>query len=142
MARLELSSVLMKPSFAAASKPPILRLVLFAYLATVLGATLAPLSGEAYEAVSGLDKLVHVVLFGGVAALLCWNLSTITVRSAAAVFAFTTVFAAAIELVQGRLWYRSGDFWDLLAGALGALAGVAFGVFAARVWLRLRGDPS
>jgi VanZ family protein len=132
----------MKPSFAAASKPLILRLVFFVYLATVLGATLAPLSGDAYDAVSGLDKLVHVALFGGVASLLCWNLSTLTARSATGVFAVTTAFAAAIEVVQGRLWYRSGDLWDLLAGALGALLGIVFGYLVMRVWLRLRKDPS
>ena len=100
------------------------RFVFFGYLATVLGATLAPLSGETYDVVSGLDKLVHVALFGGVALLLCWNLKSVTLQTTIAVFVLTTMFAAVIELVQGGLWYRSGDFWDLLAGALGALLAV------------------
>ncbi len=116
-------------------------MVFVAYLATVLGATLAPLSGGAYDVVSGLDKLVHVALFGGVALLLCWNLSSLTLHSATAVFAVTTTFAAVIELVQGRLWYRSGDFWDLFAGALGALIGVGLGWAFARLRVRFPGNP-
>ena len=76
---------------------------------------------------SGLDKLVHVALFGGVAVLFCWNIGSVTAGSAIVSFAVTTAFAAVIELVQGMLWYRSGDFWDLLAGAIGALAGISFG---------------
>jgi len=118
------------------------RLVFFAYLATVLGATLAPLSGGAYKAVTGLDKVVHVGLFGGVAVLLCWNLNSLTVRSARTVFWVTTLFALVIEIVQGRLWYRSGDFWDLLAGAVGALVGVLFSLFVSRWWSRLRHETA
>lgn len=97
------------------------RLVLVCYVLLVIIATLAPLSGDVYEVVSGLDKLVHVVLFGGVAVLLYWNSSNQRIWTA---FAITTVFAAAIEVVQDQLWYRSGDLWDLLAGAVGALAGL------------------
>lgn len=120
----------------SSSKRATRRLVFLAYLSAVLGATLAPLSGNAYDAVSGLDKVVHVVLFGGVAALLCWNLTTVSLRSATAVFIITVALAALIEVVQGTLWYRSGDLWDLLAGALGALFGVGFGLLVEFVWKR------
>lgn len=137
-----LSSITMKPLAATSGNHAIRRAVFYAYLVTVLGATLAPLSGGAYAAVSGLDKLVHVTLFAGVAALLCWNLNSLTVRGSAFVFFVTTALAAAIELVQGRLWYRSGDFWDLLAGSLGALIGVGCCFLLARVCLLLRREPT
>jgi VanZ family protein len=126
----------MKILFKASGKRAIRRLVFLAYTAIVLGATLAPLSGNAYEAVSGLDKVVHVGLFGGVALLMCWNLAELTLRSATRVFVITVAFAALIELVQGTLWYRSGDSWDLLAGAFGAVIGVGFSVFAERIRTR------
>lgn len=131
----------MKPSSTANGNLLLRRLLLAGYAAAVLGATLAPLSSDAYEVVSGLDKLAHVVLFGGVAVLLCWNLDSISRRKATLVFLSTTAFAAAIELVQGELKYRSGDFWDLLAGALGALLGVAAVWFVTKVRYQLGTEP-
>jgi len=124
----------MKPSSTTSGNLPLRRLVFVGYLATVLGATLAPLSSDAYTVVSGLDKLVHVALFGGVAILLCWNLNSISPQKTMLVVLLTTAFAAVIELVQGQLWYRSGDYGDLLAGALGALLGIWFARVVARVW--------
>ena len=118
------------------------KLVFAAYVATVLGATLAPLSSDAYDVVSGLDKLVHVGLFGGVATLLCWNLNSVSAQTARFVLLLTTAFAAVIELIQGRLWYRSGDYWDLLAGALGAVFGICFAWVVARFWTRSQAGPS
>ena len=118
------------------------RLVFAAYVATVLGATLAPLSSDAYDVISGLDKLVHVGLFGGVALLLCWNSNSVSMQTATFVLLLTTAFAAVIELVQGQLWYRSGDYWDLLAGALGALLGICFAWAVARIWTRYGVQPS
>ena len=126
----------MKPSSKTDRNLLLRKLVFLAYVLAVLGATLAPLSTDAYQAVSGLDKLVHVALFGGVAVLLCWNLNSVSLQTARFVSLLTTAFAAAIELIQGRLWYRSGDFWDLLAGALGAVLGIAFAWAAARIWTR------
>jgi len=126
-----LSSVSMKLSTNASEKRAFRRLVFLTYVTVVLGATLAPLSGGAYAAVSGLDKVVHVALFGGVAVLLCWNLALLNLRSATRVLAITVAFAALIELVQSMLWYRSGDLWDLLAGSLGGLIGVGFALFLA-----------
>jgi len=101
---------------------PIRRIVLIAYLGLVLFATLAPLSGNWYKAVSTLDKLAHVGLFLGVGFLAVFNLT----YSRSAVFkaiVFTSMLAALIELVQSALPFRSGDWWDLWAGVLGAIAG-------------------
>jgi glycopeptide antibiotics resistance protein len=124
----------MKLLISCANSPIFRRVVFLAYVAAVLGATLAPLSGDAYNVISGFDKLVHVALFGGVALLLCWNLNSVGLATMSGVLVFTTLFAAAIEVIQGRLWYRSGDFWDLLAGALGAMLGIIAAWIAARVW--------
>jgi glycopeptide antibiotics resistance protein len=135
------SSVTMKPTATSSSKRTFRRIVFFAYLVAVLGATLAPLSGGTYAAISGLDKAVHVALFGGVAVLLCWNISSLNPSSASSVVAVTVAFAALIELVQSALWYRSGDLWDLLAGSLGALLGVGFAMIVVNVRRRLK-EPS
>ena len=137
-----LSSVSMKLSSKTGRNLLLRRLVFLAYVAGVLSATLTPLSSDAYDVVSGLDKLVHVGLFGGVAVLLCWNLDSVSLRTTRLVLLITTAFAAAIELVQGRLWYRSGDYWDLLAGALGAVLGLCFAWLVARIYAGDRAKPS
>ena len=129
-----LSSVSMKTSSTRSDNLLLRKLVFVGYVATVLGATLAPLSSDAYTVISGLDKLVHVALFGGVAVLLCWNLNAVSPQKIWLVMILTTAFAAIIELVQGQLWYRSGDYWDLLAGALGAFLGIGFAWVIARTW--------
>ena len=67
----------------------------------------------------GADKLVHAGLF----ALLA---GTAALRFAAArrVLLVVLGYAALSEVVQARLLAeRSGDAWDLLADAVGALAG-------------------
>jgi len=138
----QLSSISMKPSSTAGRNLLPRRLMFLAYVATVLGATLAPLSGDAYDVVSGLDKLVHIALFGGVAVLLCWNLNSVSLQATRFVLLLTTAFAAVIELVQGRLWYRSGDYLDLLAGALGAVLGIGFAWIVARSSARSGTRPS
>ena len=65
----------MKTLSAKHGKQAIRRIVFLAYIALVLGATLAPISGDTFDAVSGFDKLIHVGLFGGVSLLLWWNLA-------------------------------------------------------------------
>ena len=132
----------MKPSSNSGRNLLLRRLVFLAYVAAVLGATLAPLSSDTYDVVSGLDKLVHVGLFGGVAVLLCWNLNSVSPQTMRFVFLLTTAFAAVIELVQGQLRYRSGDFWDLLAGALGAILGVVFARVVATISMRYNTTPN
>lgn len=73
-----------------------------------------------------LDKLVHVLLFGGPAFLL----RRLTTRWWPV--ALVALHAPASELVQHRLIpHRSGDPWDLVAD----LVGVALGV-----WLSRRAD--
>ena len=104
------------------SNIPIRRIVLIAYLVLVLFATLAPLSGDWYAAVSTFDKLAHVGLFFGVAFLAIVNLTYSRSAVLRAIF-LTSMLAALIELVQSALPFRSGDWWDFGAGVLGAIAG-------------------
>jgi len=128
----------MKQSSTLSGNLLLRRAVFYGYVAAVLGATLAPLSADAYGAVAGLDKLVHVVLFGGVAVLLCWTSNSASPQTARRVFLTTTAFAASIELVQSLLAYRSGDIWDLVAGSIGALLGILFAWAIAKLWVKKR----
>jgi len=104
------------------TEPTLRKVLLGAYVVLVLVATLAPISPPS-SAPTISDKLVHVGMFGGLAILLYWNLAVTRVPHALAVVASTVAFAAAIELAQLGIPYRSGDLWDLAAGALGAVAG-------------------
>ena len=104
------------------------RSFLAVYVMALLVITLAPLpaGGEYVEAIPGLDKLIHVLLFGGLAFLLRWNAvgqgrARVFIRA----FGLTLAAAALIELMQDPLPYRSGDVWDFLAGTVGALIGAA-----------------
>ena len=111
---------------------PIRRTILIAYLALVLLATLAPLSGDMYAAVSTFDKLAHVGLFAGVASLAVLNM-TYRWQAALRAVILTSVLAALIELVQGMLPFRSADWWDLWAGVLGACIGATFAMAVHRI---------
>ena len=130
----------MKQSSTLSGNLLLRRVISYGYVAAVLGATLAPLSADAYAAVAGLDKLVHVVLFGGVAVLLCWTANSVSPQSARRVFLTTTAFAAIIELVQSLLVYRSGDVWDLVAGSIGAVLGILFARAIAKFWVKKRAE--
>lgn len=101
------------------------RAVLGGYLVALLIATLAPLPSTAYELAvgAGLDKLVHLVLFGGLTLVLYWNLVPWGGASALHVAGIPALLAGVIELVQGPLPYRSGDVWDLVWGVVGAVVG-------------------
>ena len=87
--------------------------------------TLAPLPTGAYRAINipGFDKAVHVGLFGGLALLLCWAFNSAARPRAVVIVGLASAMAGLIEVVQGLLPYRSAEWWDLLAGVAGALAG-------------------
>ncbi len=101
------------------------RLLLAAYTVGLLIATLAPLPGPAYPPAVA-DKLVHLLLFGGLVFLFFGNFQG--ARRAPALVASvvgSVSLAALVELLQWLLPYRSEDVWDLVAGALGALLAAA-----------------
>ncbi len=111
------------------------------YVMLVLAATLAPLSGDMYSAVSGLDKLVHVGLFAGVAFLLYWSQKSTGEPSPVSAVGPTTILAGLVEIFQAMLGYRSGDFWDFIAGALGAVIGAGSAYAAAKLKHRYLSRP-
>ncbi len=108
------------------------RLILLAYLLAVLLVMLVPVDGSLpLHSVAWVDKGVHFALFVGVAVLGHWNVPRPVV-----VLVFATAFAAGIELLQATLPYRTMDTWDLVAGALGAAAGLGL------VFVKARGTRS
>lgn len=100
------------------------RLLLALYVMWVLVLTLAPLPAAAGRMPDWFDKVVHLGLFLGFAALLSWNVAGRWARGVVIVGA-SVVFAGTIELVQGPLAFRSGDVWDFLWGMAGAGVGYA-----------------
>ena len=116
-------------------------LLLALYVAALLAATLTPVPGSVYPP-SGFDKLVHVVLFAGLAFLISWNVRSENYAIGAVESLLLTVAAAVmIEATQGILPFRDADDGDLLAGALGAVLGIAVaGVL--RVWMRSGKSPA
>ncbi len=110
------------------------RAVLAVYLVVLLTATLSPLPSTSYDVVRGVDKLVHVVLFGGLSILLYWlGFSSMRMMVGIGVVAVSG-FAGFIELIQGLLPYRSADRMDFLAGAVGALLGLGLASIVDRIW--------
>ncbi len=109
------------------------------YLAALLWATLAPMSAypvgpEVLFSLPGLDKLIHVALFGGFAILLLWRAGwPARLEAAWRPMAWTVALAGLVELLQSPLPYRNGDLGDLLAGTMGAiLAALAVTILARR----------
>lgn len=112
--------------------PAGLRWGLFAaYVLWLLVLTLAPLPDSAGGLPAWFDKFAHWGLFAGFAALLYW--ARVGQRAqAAAIVGWSAVLAAAIEVVQTPLPFRSGDPWDWAWGVVGAFVGYG----AARAVLR------
>jgi hypothetical protein len=78
-----------------------------------------PSPGDAGVQVPGADKLVHGGLF-----LLLAGTARLRFGRAPVVLGAVLAYAAASEVVQAVLLVRrSGDLWDLLADAVGALVG-------------------
>jgi VanZ family protein len=99
-------------------------LLVAAYVLLLLAATLAPVP-DVGSAPSGLDKLVHVGLFGGLAFLIYWFESARTWMGAVRAIGWGTGAAFLIEVLQALLPFRNADLIDFLAGLLGAVLAVA-----------------
>jgi glycopeptide antibiotics resistance protein len=99
------------------------RLVLAIYCVALLMLLLFPFAGPGFSLLGiESDKWMHFALFGGLAVLLRWNLSENRHAVFVAVGA-AFVVAAATEVAQGLLAYRSAEFMDLVAGLLGTMFG-------------------
>lgn len=102
-----------------------------AYLTLTLMLLFTPVaSGFPSEYYTWFDKVVHFVMFAGLALLGYWNVGSIT-----PVVLFAVALAGGTELLQGFLPYRSREIWDFLAGAGGALVA---GIGVAIIWTRRR----
>ncbi len=84
-------------------------------------------SGLPSEYYTWFDKVVHFVMFAGLALIGYWNFGSITL-----VLFFTVTLAGGTELLQGFLPFRNREIWDFLAGAGGALAGIGVPIIQAR----------
>ncbi len=95
------------------------------------------LGGDARRAAAELpwDKIVHAVLFAGLAWVWCRQPARAgRVRGVLLAALGAVAYGGAIELCQMLLGYRAGEWTDLAADAIG----VAFGALVAtRVWPRL-----
>lgn len=99
------------------------RLLLAMYSIALMALLTLPISEPEFR-LFGIesDKWTHVALFGGLAALLRWNFSE-KIRALLVSIAAAFVVAAAIEMTQALVAYRSAEMWDLVAGLLGAILG-------------------
>jgi VanZ family protein len=101
------------------------RLILAVYVVALFGVTLTPVPAPTYAGM-GLDKLVHLGLFAGLAFLIHRNLDIKSGWIASAVAITLSVAAALmIEGLQDILPYRRSDLRDFAAGVVGAIIGVA-----------------
>ena len=104
------------------------RSIFGSYLVLVVVLLLAPIAPELpYPEVTWFDKLVHAVLFVGVAVLGFWNRASVP-----AVTIFAVVLAGTLELVQGPLPYRHAELLDFIAGVVGGVGGVGLAVLFVR----------
>lgn len=83
--------------------------------------------------IPGLDKLVHAVMFGGMAAVACVDTAkrgrnrfvALRRRQVWVVAVATAAFGGAVEIAQGVMGAgRSGDVLDFVADCVGVAAGV------------------
>ena len=113
----------------------IIRTIVFGtYVALTLILLFAPVASNLPSGYfEWFDKVVHFFLFLGVAGLGYWTVPSMTLA-----VVFGVVLAGGTELLQGPLTYRSTEFWDFLAGGLGAVAGA----WAAMVLRRFVRRPS
>lgn len=118
------------------------RLILAAYTAGVLALTLLPVP----DVVGGLfprwfDKVVHCALFAVLAALLYWDQLPAARPGVLGIAGPAVALAGLVELAQGPLPGRTGDVWDFVFGAAGALVGYGAAKLATVAAIR-RGSAS
>jgi len=99
------------------------RILLAIYLISLTALLMFPIAGPGFRFLGiQSDKWMHVLLFGGLAILLRWNLSA-TKHALVYSLGVAFVVAAATEVAQGLVAYRSAEVLDLLAGLLGSILG-------------------
>jgi VanZ family protein len=105
-------------------------LTLVAALMWVGAGVMAVRPGHANLAPSwdGLDKVMHFGAFAAMSAALWWALVRARrwspVKATWVVWLTAMGYGVAIELVQLAVPYRTAEFWDVVADAVGVLVGV------------------
>lgn len=82
----------------------------------------------------GVDKWIHVGSYALLAFLGAFVVLTRSVAVLVGIALLTTVFGAGVELLQGTIEWRTMEFADVVANALGAVIAVALWRF---VWPHL-----
>ncbi len=101
------------------------RILLVVYIVTSLGLLLYPIAGPSRDLLGiGTDKWLHLLLFAGLAVFLRWSAAQYSYPNAITILA-AFLFAFATEAAQGLVVYRSADFWDVIAGLVGAMIATA-----------------
>ena len=76
----------------------------------------------------GADKIVHIIMYFGLAAVICWSMhAEIKRRWFYLVMLFAISWGLLMELFQLLMHLgRSFEYYDIAANSLGAIAGVSF----------------
>ena len=106
---------------AGSSLQRLVRWTFWLLLALVIGLTLLPIAYLPQQAFSLWDKAQHALAFAALAALGALAYP----RRVGLLAASLLVFGGAIELAQAATGWRSGDWADWLADAVGLIAGLA-----------------
>ncbi|MEN9474696.1 MAG: hypothetical protein RIS48_1416 [Pseudomonadota bacterium] len=106
---------------AGNSQQRLVRWTFWLLLALVIGVTLSPIAYLPQQAFSLWDKAQHALAFAALAALGALAYP----RRVGLLAASLLVFGGAIELAQAATGWRSGDWADWLADAVGLIAGLA-----------------
>jgi VanZ family protein len=102
--------------------------VFVGYVLVMVVVFLLPVPPTPVDEFSYVDKLVHFGIFLGFALLFYLDRH----QGAWKTFLIATAFAGGVELLQGILPYRSGDWLDFAAGAAGAGVGAVLLLFSER----------
>ena len=106
---------------AGNSQQRLVRWTFWLLLALVIGVTLSPIAYLPQQAFSLWDKAQHALAFAALAALGALAYP----RRVGLLAASLLVFGGAIELAQAATGWRTGDWADWLADAVGLVAGLA-----------------
>ena len=107
------------------------RWVLIGYVTATTALLLAPVRSPVSTPTS-TDKVAHGLLTGVLAVLVWWAVPHPTRRRALWSAAAAVVYATVIEIVQGFTTWRTTEFADVVAGAVGVVLAVA------AIWLASR----
>lgn len=87
-----------------------------------------------------MDKWVHVLMYGGLTAVLWWehhrqSTTHSPLQLIIRCIAFPTMFGGLMELCQAYLTTcRSGDWLDFLANSIGVLLGTLLSLLTLKLW--------